>query len=141
MLELIAHATKLGVTVHVAHLEHPYAGYYDSERKIVVYDFNLTPRQRRCVLAHELGHAYYDHQCQDDRRSEDAADLYAAYLLIEPGAYVDAVRTDPSSDSIAEELGVTEEVVRTYEKRALTRLRGITYVGARMGARQFRWSG
>jgi Zn-dependent peptidase ImmA (M78 family) len=141
MLELIAHATKLGVTVRVAHLEHPYAGYYDSERKIVVYDFDLTPIERRSVLAHELGHAYYDHQCQDDRRGEDAADLYAAYLLIDPRAYVAAEKIDPSPAAIADELGVTEEVVHTYEKRALTRLHGVTYVGSRMGARQFRWSG
>lgn len=141
MKELLAHATMLGVRVHVAHLPHPYMGYYDAENKAVVYDFNLTPVERVSVLAHELGHAFYDHRCTDDPDAEEAADLYAAYLLIDPDAYAAAEAIDPSPGAIAEELGVTEDLVRVFEKRALTRAGGLTYVGARMGRRQYRWVG
>lgn len=141
MKELLAHAKMLGVQVHVAHLPHPYMGYYDADSRTVVYDFNLSPVQRRSVLAHELGHAYYDHQCQDDPDSEAAADLYAAYLLIDPDAYAAAEEIDPSPAAIADELGVTVDLVHVFERRALTRLGGVTYVGARMGARMYRWAG
>lgn len=140
MRELLAHATTLGVQVHVAHLPHPYMGFYDSERRVAVYGFDLTPVEQRSVLAHELGHAYYDHQCQDDPRAEEVADLYAAYLLIEPGAYVAAERADPAPEAIAEELGVTVDLVRVFEKRALTRVHGVTYVRARMGAGQYAYA-
>lgn len=141
MRDLLAHARKLGVKVHVAHLPHPYQGYYDSDKKLVVYGFDLSPVERRCVLAHELGHAFYDHQGEDDPSFEEAADLYAALLLIDPEDFVEAEQIDPSPGAIAEELGVTTDLIRVYEKRALTRLHGVTYVGSRMGARQFRWSG
>src|SRR3546814_1348649 len=57
---LLAHAAQLGVTVHVAHLPHPYRGYYDAVAKIIVYDFNLAPIERVCVLAHELGQLYHE---------------------------------------------------------------------------------
>lgn len=140
MRELLAHARKLGVKVHVAHLPHPYQGYYDSDKKLVVYGFDLSFVERRCVLAHELGHAFYDHQSEDDPAFEEAADLYAALLLIDPEDYVSAAMIDPSPGAVAEELSVTTDLIRIYEKRALTRLHGVTYVGARMGARQFRYS-
>ncbi|MEV4773836.1 ImmA/IrrE family metallo-endopeptidase [Microbacterium sp. LWH12-1.2] len=141
MRDLIAHAASLGVTVHVAHIDTECRGFYDSVRKIVVYDFNLTPVEQRTVLAHELGHAFYDHQCHGNPKYEEAADYYAACLLIEPSEYIAAEALDPAPDAIAEELGVEPKLVHAFEKRALTRLRGVTYVGSRMGARQFRWSG
>lgn len=138
MRELIAHAATLGVSVHVAHLPPEYRGYYDRESKIVVYGFDLTPIERRSVLAHELGHAFYDHDCDGGTRAEQAADLYAAYLLIDPEQYRQAEAIDPSVDAIADELGVLPRLVRIYEERALTRLRGVTYTRSKMGAGQYR---
>lgn len=140
MRELIAHATMLGVSVHVAHIDGPQRGFYDSARKIVVYDFELTPVERRCVLAHELGHAYYDHQCHGDVKAEAAADYYAACLLIDPASHAEAERFDPSPAAIAEALGVETRLVRAWESRLL-RLNGVTYVRPRMGAGQFVWRG
>ncbi len=137
MKELLAHAASLGVDVHVAHIDGPHRGYYDSANKMVVYDFSLTPVERVSVLAHELGHAFYDHRCRGDRRAEDQADYYAACLLISPASYVAAERLDPSPAAISEELGVEERLVRVYEKRALTRLGDATYARGRMGARQY----
>lgn len=137
MEELLAHATTLGVTVHTAHLPDPYRGFYDSAQKIIVYDFNLTPIEARSVLAHELGHAFYDHQCYGDERFEAAADYYAACLLIDPAEYMAAEVIDPSVPAIADELGVEPKLVRAFEQRAITRLRGVTYVRPRFGRRAF----
>lgn len=139
MRELIAHAAQLGVSVHVAHIDGAVRGYYDSSEKIVVYDFELTPVERRSVLAHELGHAFYDHRCYGNARLEAAADYYAACLLIEPSEYVDAELIDPSSDAIAEALGVEPALVRAFEARAITKVRGMTYIHGRMGAGQYGW--
>lgn len=139
MRELIAHAASLGVSVHVAHIDGPQRGYYDSAAKQVVYDYELTPVERDTVLAHELGHAFYDHQCYGNPKFEEAADYYAACLLIDPAAYIAAEALDPSIGAIAEELGVEPKLVRVFERRALTRLQGVTYVQSRMGAGQYRW--
>lgn len=137
MRELVVHAASLGVAVHVAHLPHPYRGYYDAEKRMVVFDFNLTPIERRAVLAHELGHAFYDHRCRGDEDAEAAADRYAARLLIDPAEYAEVEQLYTSVDAIAEELGVTPDLVRVFQERALTRLRGVTYTYSRMGAGQF----
>lgn len=135
--ELIAHAASLGVTVHVAHIEGSQRGFYDSEQKMVVYGFDLTPIEQVCVLAHELGHAYYNHCCRGDQQAEDDADFYAACLLIEPERFKAAARIDPDPAAIADELDVEERLVRVYKRRALTRFGDITYVRGRMGARQY----
>lgn len=139
MKELIAHAALLGVSVHVAHIDGPQRGYYDSAQKMVVYDFALTPVEQVSVLAHELGHAFYDHQCYGNAKFEADADYYAACLLIDPQSYMEAEGIDPAPDAIAESLGVEPKLVRAFEARALTRVHGATYVRARMGARQYRW--
>lgn len=141
MRELIAHAASLGVSVHVAHIDGPQRGFYDSARKIAVYDFELTPIEQRCVLAHELGHVYYGHQCHGNAVFEADADYYAACLLIDPGAYADAERIDPSPEGIAEALDVEPRLVRAFEQRALKRMQGVTYVRPRLGAGQFAWRG
>lgn len=141
MRELITHAASLGVSVHVAHIDGTQRGYYDSEAKTVVYDFELTPVEQRSVLAHELGHAFYDHQCYGNAKFEAAADYYAARLLIDPVAYMEAEHIDPSPAAIAEALDVETKLVHAFERRALTRMQGVTYVQGRMGARQYRWAG
>lgn len=140
MQRLLAHATSLGVSVHVAHIEPPHRGFYDAERRIVVYDFDLTPIEQRSVLAHELGHAFFDHQCFGNARFEADADYYAARLLIDPSDYAVAESIDPSPEAIAEELGVEPRIVRAFEERALTRLHGVTYVRPQMGSGRFAWA-
>lgn len=139
MRELIAHAASLGVSVHVAHIDGPERGFYDAAHRAVVYDYGLTPVERDTVLAHELGHVFYDHRCRGNARFEEAADYYAACLLIDPAAYIAAESLDPSVGAIAEELGVEPKLVRVFERRALTRLDGVTYVQSRMGAGQYRF--
>lgn len=138
MRALLAHAARLGVSVHVAHVAPPDRGFYDHENRRVVYDFDLPPIERDCVLAHELGHAFHGHTGRGNKAAEAQADAYAAALLIEPDryAYLEAIGLNP--DEIAEELGVTEKLLRAFVENHLTRIRGVVYTRSRMGEGQFR---
>lgn len=136
MRQLLAHAAHLGVTVHVAHLPEPYRGFYDHARRRVVYDFGLTPIERACVLAHELGHAYHGHQGRDDPAAEAAADAYAAALLVDPDRYARLEAIGLSPVDIAEELGVTVKLLHAFVENHLTRVRGVTYARPRLGRDQ-----
>ncbi len=138
MREVLALAARLGVTVHVAHLPEPFRGFYDHERRRVVYDFSLTPIERACVLAHELGHAFHCHEGRDDPEAEAAADIYAAAILIDPVRLAELEAIGLSEDAIAEELGVTEKLLRVFAQQHVTRLQGVTYVRPRLGRGQFR---
>lgn len=141
MRELLAHAARMGVSVHVAHLPAPYRGWYDIERSQAVYDFDLTPIERREVLAHELGHAHHGHECEGNPRHEHLADIYAAQLLIHPEEYAAAEHVSDDPTHIADELDVSTELIHTYQAHCLTRLRGITYATSRMGVGQWRFRG
>lgn len=138
MRELLAHATHLGVSVHVAHLPGSYRGFYDHENSRVVYDFTLTPIERRSVVAHELGHVFHGHVGHGVRSHEDAADRYAAQLLIHPAEYARLERVHPDVQTIADELGVEPHLVRTFQ-RCVTRLDGVTYASSAGGQFRFRW--
>lgn len=138
MRELLAHAARLGVSVHVAHLPEPYRGWYDVDSARVLYDFDLTPIEQQCVLAHELGHVHHGHECEDNPMHERKADIYAARLLIHPAEYAELERVNPDQHHLADELGVTVDLVRVYETHCLTRLRGVTYARSRLGVGQ--WS-
>lgn len=138
MRELLSLAATLGVTVHVAHLPEPIRGFYDHERRRVVYDFTLTPIERACVLAHELGHAFHGHQVRGDPDAEAAADAYAAAVLVDPVRFARLENIGLSDDAIAEELGVTEKLLRVFAENHLTRVSGVTYTRPRLGRGQYR---
>ena len=138
MRELVKRAALMGVRVHVAHLEQGVMGeWYASEREVYV-DLRLSPIEQRCTLAHELGHAYHGHHlCEERSGAEDQADTFAAQLLIDPDLYASLERAGLSHHDIAEEIGVTEELLHVFMQRCLTKVDGVTYVHARMGARQW----
>ncbi|MFF7681515.1 ImmA/IrrE family metallo-endopeptidase [Microbacterium sp. NPDC007973] len=138
MRELLAHAARLGVSVHVAHLPEPYNGFYDHENQRVIYDFKLAPIERDCVLAHELAHVYLGHHDRGDETAEAAADAYAAALLIDPERYAQLETIGLNPEEVAEELGVTVKLLRAFVENHLTRVRGAAYTQSRMGAGQFR---
>lgn len=138
MLELLAHARRIGVSVHVAHLPPPYRGFYDADRRRVIYDFNLTPAERLEVLAHELGHAFHDHRCRQNAEAELQADIYAAELLVDPDTLARLERISSDPEAIADEMGLTVRVIETYWRHCITRLRGVSYARSRMGIGQ--WS-
>jgi len=136
--KLLAHAAHLGVSVHVAHLPEPYRGFYDHAHRRIVYAFDLTPIERACVLAHELGHAFYGHRGRDDPAAEAAADAYAAALLVDAERYARLEAIGLSPADIAEELGVTVKLLRAFVDNHLTRVRGAAYAHRRLGHQQYR---
>lgn len=136
----MAIAARQGIRVHAAHLPEGDVGYYSPDEARIYFDLSLTPVERRCVIAHELGHAHYGHR-EDSPRNERLADVYAAGLLIDPDRYAALERVNSDQHFLADELDVTLEVVETFEKHCLTKLRGVTYVRPRMGIAQWSYRG
>ncbi len=135
MLELIRYAASRGIEVHASHLPEDVLGYYSPDEGRVYFDMQLTPDERRVTIAHELGHAHYGHRCDSDR-NERQADMFAANLLIDPEDYANLEALNPDRHFVAEELGVTVELVDFFATHCLTRLHGVTYARARHGVRQ-----
>lgn len=127
MKDLIAIATRMRVRVHVSHLDDPEVqGVYDHELRAIHLSFDLTPNEMRSVLAHEIAHAHYGDTCSDGAE-ERRAERFAAALLVTPQRYAEAEAVDPHPSAIADELGVTEDVIVTYQQHCLQRLGERTY--------------
>lgn len=128
MRQLLQEAARLGISVHLAHIsdDPELLGYYVHSKRIIVIRLGLTPSETRSVLAHELAHAFYGDTCSSGR-NERRAERYAAQLLIDPGAYAAAEAIDPHPAAIADELGVTTDLVEAYQQQCLQRLGQRTY--------------
>lgn len=137
MKHVLRYAASLGIAVHAAHLEDGVLGeWYEEEREIYV-DLKLTPDETVFTIAHELGHAHNGDRCEGEPAVEERADLFAVQLLIEPARYAQLEREGIHPHDIAEELGVSPEALHLWLRSTLLRLRGITYVRARMGVGQW----
>ncbi|HAF71984.1 MAG TPA: ImmA/IrrE family metallo-endopeptidase [Corynebacterium variabile] len=80
---------------------------------------DLGPINRRCTLAHELGHHAHDDHPTDNpttqARNEHRADRWAAQLLIHPDAYREAeTMFGPHPGAIAAHLGVTHHLLAVW---------------------------
>ncbi|MDY0828547.1 ImmA/IrrE family metallo-endopeptidase [Microbacterium sp. BG28] len=137
MRALLHLAAQQGLTVHAAHLEEGVLGMYSPDEARIYFDIKLTAFERRSVIAHELGHHHHGHTC-DSEANERQADAYAARLLIDPERYAALCRVSMDHEFLAEEFGVTVDVIRSFEQHCLTPMRGVTYVHARLGAAQWR---
>lgn len=135
MLELIRFAASQGIEIHAAHLDEDVFGYWSPDEGRIYYDMQCTPDEARVTVAHELGHAYYGDRCDSDR-AERRADKYAAALLIDPELYAQLEALNPDQHHLAEELGVTVELILFYEEHFLTRLGDVTYTRPRHGRAQ-----
>lgn len=104
--------------VHVTEtndLDPAWNGMYLHEDRIIILRKGLDYWNRRSILAHELGHAYYGDEAHGDPRLELRADQYAARLLISEDAYRAAEQLHgPHPGAIAHELGVNLEVIKTW---------------------------
>ncbi len=136
MRELIAIAARYGLRVHGAHLGGDKLGAYAPEMSRIYFDLSCSYAERRSVIAHELGHHYYGHVC-DDERSESQADAYAARLLVDPEWYAELEQINPDAEWIAEEMRVAPWVIVDFRRYCLQRLGNVTYARARMGRRQW----
>lgn len=114
MRDLMNEASRMGIRVHLAHLDDDLLGFYDHEASEIVVGLDLTMPELKEVLAHELGHALHCHDCSNPM-NERQADRYAALLLVDPGEYAIAEEIADHPASIANELGVTEKVIRDFQ--------------------------
>jgi Zn-dependent peptidase ImmA (M78 family) len=136
MKTLIQHATSLGLRVHAAHLDGDDLGLYSPDEGRIYFDIRLTPNERCSVLAHELGHAHYGHDCRSAKHERQAR-AYAARLLIDPQAYAELEMQGVAPADIADELNVTEQVVDDYRSMCLSRIGRTTYATPKMGSGQW----
>lgn len=96
-----------------------YEGIYIPDDDLILLNTQLSPIQRRCVLAHEISHAkHHDHSCHADQWTEQRADMDASALLINPVEYAMAEAVyGQNTHGIAVELGVMPWVVDAYRQR------------------------
>ncbi|WP_291053628.1 ImmA/IrrE family metallo-endopeptidase [Herbiconiux sp.] len=139
MRELLGEALRLGIRIHLAHLdevEEGLLGFYDHDDSAIYVEIGLTRAERHEVIAHELGHAKYCHTC-DSEVGERQANAFAASILVNPEVYARAEAISYDLDFIAEELDVTRQVVIDYQRYCLERIGNVTYVKPKMGAGQW----
>lgn len=105
-------------------------GAFHYDTRTITMRENLPDPVFRSVLAHELGHAHYNHSgpAAHDSQRERLADRFAARHLIGPDEFLHAcfIHGGPENvEAIAAELGVMPWVVREYlHTRAGTALAG-----------------
>lgn len=130
MRELMDRAARDGVAVVRARLPEGMLGCYLPGEARIYLALGLTPIEQRSVLAHELGHVHYGHGfCSPDgsaaaRSEERRADVFAARLLIDPDDYARAEGWITSADELAEDLGVTPDLLCAYREHCLHRVSG-----------------
>lgn len=91
------------------------ARYFHTVQRILMDRRLGLQVERRCVLAHELGHAVRgDLPCHEERaddRQEAAVEQWAARQLITLDALADALRWSDNPTEVAEELWVTVDLL------------------------------
>lgn len=94
-------------------------GLWVQERQQIILRHDMDWVTRRCVLAHELGHAHHRDVRSGfdsiDSRAERRADAFAALLLISPAEYALAEELHgPSVAGLAHALDVTPHLIRVW---------------------------
>lgn len=90
-------------------------GVWLARTRTIVLRPDLTVAMERSTLAHELGHAHFDHRLSSPT-AELAADLYAAERLIRLDELVDEMRCSPDIGRWALELGVSGHLVKLFAR-------------------------
>jgi Zn-dependent peptidase ImmA (M78 family) len=134
--DLLARAAQYGLSVHGAHLTGDKIGRYVPSLQRIYFDLSLCMAERRTVIAHELGHAHYGHDC-DSPANERQADAFAATLLVDPEWYAELERVNHDAEWIAEEMNVAPYVIVDYRRYCLQRFGNVTYTRPRLGAGQW----
>lgn len=108
-------ATRLGYAIKLAPLDPPLRGACIPSRNLILIDSALVLPQRRETGYHELGHAYYGHECSDPR-TEAQAWRRAAQLAVDPDRYAAAERLNPHPAAIALELELTPRLITEWQR-------------------------
>lgn len=120
------HLRRRFPAVQIFEIELPgdYLGCVDLDRGIIWLDSRLTCAERRCTLAHEIGHLERGLPCDHGvsnatDATERAIDEWAARLLIPAHSLAQALRWATTLEDAADELWVDVPTLRA-------RLRGLT---------------
>lgn len=105
--------TETGVTVTTGHLPAGWWGAYNYHEHKIILRARLGATQRRSVLAHELGHAWYQHKGSTVAQEREAS-MWAARRLIVAEDFIDAVRVCEHRTGIAQLLSVMPADVDNY---------------------------
>lgn len=112
-LEDIAHA--LGVRVVVEKPSGRRWGAYCNRTRTIRLHPDLGPLQRDYTLAHEIGHAFHEHEgCHP--RTEWDADVWAATWLIPHTQWDQATSIHDTVEAVATELGVLPKLIHIYHE-------------------------
>lgn len=104
-----------GITVEW-HSDGP-KGKWIPSRRAISLRHDLSEVQTRCTLAHELGHAHYEHPAGHHPQHENEADKYAAMLLVSASEYALVEQIyGPYPARIAAELGVTQHLLGVWRR-------------------------
>lgn len=90
-------------------------GLWLPEHNLIVVRTGLRQSHDRTVLTHELGHALLGHE-DDSPKHELQADMFAARKLISACDFEQASRVSTCCWHLAQELGTTQRIVKTYLK-------------------------
>lgn len=117
-----AHARDLGFTVIERKLRPMRHGEWDNKRRIIVLSQELSRRERRVALAHELQHAIVGDERPSPwgpivQRQELLATRRALRLLIDRHEYADAERIYGCHlGTLAFELDVTVNAIKAFRR-------------------------
>jgi Zn-dependent peptidase ImmA (M78 family) len=106
------HADRLGLRVIHHEIAPGENGRWYQHSRLVVLRPGMPASFERCVLAHEIGHAHYDHT-SSTRQTEVAADLFAARRLMPRPRALFALADAYGEDSLCRAFGVTPRIFRT----------------------------
>lgn len=113
--QLIDRATTAGLKVCWTPPSYHHQSAYAHAASTIWLRRDLTDPEARSLLAHELGHHYYGDHGPQPPPAEARAWRWAANLLLPGCAYPRAeVDHGPHAPTLAEELGVTAEVIDAY---------------------------
>lgn len=108
-------ALSMGITVvESRRLDISYNAVFYRPGRAVYVRAGLDPVTRACAVAHELGHAYYAHDCSTPQAEREADEWAADHLLHEAEVQRAAYETGFEPAAIAAELGVTPHMLDTW---------------------------
>lgn len=88
-------------------------GQYSHGRRRIRLLEHMAPVQCWSTLAHELGHAHYEHR-RTTARAELEADIWAARQLIHPGQWRELTAAHADLLTVADELQVLPRIAKAY---------------------------
>ncbi|WP_040195829.1 ImmA/IrrE family metallo-endopeptidase [Candidatus Soleaferrea massiliensis] len=120
----------LDILVLPSELPEQVRGFYTNiqNRRIIYLNKRLSALEQRVVCAHELGHALlhtdmnavFNARCTlfCAARYEHEADLFSAFLLVDPDEYAPELFEDFTAEQIAGQLQLPAELIRLrFERR------------------------